>query len=77
MPVSTMNSPSKSREKVRRTLYSPRLADDLVRALYHRARDLGQPMTCTLDDIVRAALAGNDSSSCSVRESATDDVGAA
>ena len=39
-----------------RTLYSPRLENDLVRRLYREGRRQGRPMTLVLDQIVRAAL---------------------
>ena len=39
-----------------RTLYSPRLDDELIRRLYREGRRQGRPMTLVLDQIVRAAL---------------------
>ncbi len=39
-----------------RTLYSPRLSDDVVRALYREARRRGQPMTRAADDLLRQSL---------------------
>ena len=39
-----------------RTLYSPRLENEIIRRLYREARRQGRPMTLVLDQIVRAAL---------------------
>ena len=39
-----------------RTLYSPRLENELIRRLYREARRQGRPMTLVLDQIVRTAL---------------------
>jgi hypothetical protein len=39
-----------------RTLYSPRLENELIRRLYREGRRQGRPMTLVLDQIVRAAL---------------------
>ena len=39
-----------------RTLYSPRLSDDVVRALYHEGQRRGMPMTRLADDLLRQAL---------------------
>lgn len=42
-----------------RDLYSPRLSNDVVRALYREGQRLRQPMTRVADDLLRQALAGN------------------
>ncbi len=42
-----------------RTLYSPRLSDDVVRLLYQEGRRLRKPMTKLADEILRLALADN------------------
>jgi len=39
-----------------RTLYSPRLSDDVVRALYREGQRRGMPMTRLADDLLRQAL---------------------
>jgi len=39
-----------------RTLYSPKLSDDVVRALYREGQRQGKPMTCLADDLLRQAL---------------------
>jgi hypothetical protein len=40
-----------------RTLYSPRLSDDVVRALYREGQRRRVPMTRIADDLLRQALA--------------------
>ncbi len=40
-----------------RTLYSPRLSDDVVRSLYREAQRRGMPMTRLADLLLRQALA--------------------
>lgn len=40
-----------------RTLYSPRLSDDVVRALYREGKHRGMPMTRLADELILAALA--------------------
>ena len=40
-----------------RTLYSPRLSDDVVRALYREGRRRRMPMTRLADELILAALA--------------------
>lgn len=40
-----------------RTLYSPRLSDDVVRSLYREARRRGLPMTRLADELIRSSLA--------------------
>ncbi len=40
-----------------RTLYSPRLSDDVVRALYREGLRRRQPMTVVADELLRTALA--------------------
>jgi len=40
-----------------RTLYSPRLSDDVVRALYREGRRRRMPMTRLADDLLRQSLA--------------------
>lgn len=42
-----------------RTLYSPRLSDDLVRALYHEGKKRSMPMTKLADLLIRQALAAS------------------
>ena len=42
-----------------RTLYSPRLSDDVVRALYQEGKRRKQPMTRLADDLLRQALDGS------------------
>ena len=39
-----------------RTLYSPRLSDDVVRALYREGRRRRMPMTRLADDLLRRSL---------------------
>ena len=39
-----------------RTLYSPRLSDDVVRALYREGQRRGTPMTRLADELLRQAL---------------------
>jgi hypothetical protein len=40
-----------------RTLYSPRLSDDVVRALYREGQRQRKPMTRLADELLRGALA--------------------
>jgi hypothetical protein len=40
-----------------RTLYSPRLSDDVVRALYRECQRQRKPMTRLADELLRGALA--------------------
>lgn len=40
-----------------RTLYSPRLSDDVVRALYREGLRRRQPMTVVADELLRSAFA--------------------
>lgn len=40
-----------------RNLYSPRLSDDVVRALYREGQRCGKPMTVVADELLRTALA--------------------
>lgn len=40
-----------------RTLYSPRLSDDVVRALYREGQRRRKPMTVVADELLRSALA--------------------
>jgi len=40
-----------------RNLYSPRLSDDVVRALYREGQRRRKPMTHLADDLLRRALA--------------------
>ncbi|WP_193211179.1 hypothetical protein [Luteolibacter marinus] len=44
-----------------RTLYSPRLSDDVVRALYREGQRRRMPMTRLADLLLRQALAGANS----------------
>ena len=39
-----------------RTLYSPKLSDDVVRALYREGRRRRMPMTRLADDLLRQSL---------------------
>jgi hypothetical protein len=39
-----------------RTLYSPRLSDDVVRALYREGRRRKMPMTRLADDLLRRSI---------------------
>jgi hypothetical protein len=39
-----------------RTLYSPRLSNDVVRALYREGQRRGQPMTRLADELLRQSL---------------------
>ena len=61
-----------------RTLYSPRLSDDVIRALYREGRRRKIPMTRLADELILAALAMSDSddeqttSRKSAESSATD-----
>lgn len=40
-----------------RSLYSPRLSDDVVRALYREGQRRRKPMTVVADELLRNALA--------------------
>ena len=53
-----------------KTLYSPRLSDDVVRALYCEGQRRRMPMTRLADDLLRQALGSfsNDASMVSLRE---------
>jgi hypothetical protein len=42
-----------------RTLYSPRLSDDVVRRLYHEGQRRRMPMTQLADQLIRQALAAS------------------
>lgn len=42
---------------MQRTLYSPRLSDDVVRALYRAGQRERKPMTRLADELLRSALA--------------------
>jgi hypothetical protein len=42
-----------------RTLYSPRLSDDLIRLLYQEGKRRHMPMTRLADDLIRSALSAN------------------
>ena len=56
-----------------RHLYTPRLADDLVRALYREGQRRRMPMTRLLDELVRSALSGQETSaSCMVADTTTE-----
>ena len=56
-----------------RTLYSPRLENELIRRLYREARRQGRPMTLVLDQIVRDSLP--DEQPALVAESPPPDTG--
>lgn len=49
-----------------RTLYSPRLSDDVVRALYREGQRRRMPMTRLADELLRQALG-----SCATADPAT------
>lgn len=51
-----------------RSLYSPRLSDDVVRALYREGRCRRMPMTRLADDLLRQSLVGSDGSGGSSTE---------
>ncbi len=42
-----------------RTLYTPKLSDDVVRALYREGRRRRMPMTRLVDELLRQSLAGS------------------
>ncbi|MES2658861.1 MAG: hypothetical protein V4689_09595 [Verrucomicrobiota bacterium] len=42
-----------------RTLYSPRLSDDVVRLLYQEGKRLRMPMTRLADDLILRGLSGD------------------
>lgn len=44
-----------------RTLYSPRLSDDIIRALYREGKRRQMPMTRLADELILAALAMSSS----------------
>ena len=44
-----------------RTLYSPRLSDDVVRALYREGQRRKMPMTQLADELITAALVASPS----------------
>jgi len=52
------------------TLYSPRLSDDVVRALYREGQRRRMPMTRLADDLLRQSLGSffNDAPMVSLRE---------
>ncbi len=54
-----------------RTLYSPRLSDDVVRALYHEGRRRRMPMTRLADELLRQSLAAKDTGATPMPEPAT------
>ncbi len=53
-----------------RNLYSPRLSDDIVRALYREGQRRRQPMTVVADSLLRQSLVriANDPPLLQVRE---------
>ena len=51
-----MNEPSTHPPPMPRTLYSPRLSDDVVRALYREGQRRRQPMTTVADALLRQSL---------------------
>jgi hypothetical protein len=55
-----------------RTLYSPRLSDDVVRALYQEARRRRMPMTRLADELITAALAARPSATGDAAHHAAD-----
>jgi hypothetical protein len=50
-----------------RNLYSPRLSDDVVRALYREARRRDMPMTRLADELLRQALGGTTTADPAIR----------
>ncbi len=55
-----------------RNLYSPRLSDDVVRALYREARRRRMPMTRLADELITAALADRPSATGDAAPQATE-----
>lgn len=51
-----------------RSLYTPRLSDDVVRALYREGQRLKKPMTKLADDLLRQALGSTASPALRVDE---------
>ena len=43
-------------QQMSRSLCSPRLSDEVVRALYHEGRRRGMPMTRLADELLRSSL---------------------
>lgn len=54
-----------------RNLYTPRLSDDVVRALYREGQRLKKPMTKLADDLLRQALGSSKSPALRVAEDIT------
>lgn len=54
-----------------RTLYSPRLSDDVIRSLYREGQRRKLPMTKLADELLRQAL-GNEDSSLRLMEGESD-----
>ena len=50
-------STSAEKKTMPRSLYSPRLSDDVVRALYREGQRRRKPMTVVADELLRNALA--------------------
>ena len=44
--------PSKNRKEVN-VMYSPKIAEDLIPALYNLSKEKGKPMTSVVDEILR------------------------
>ena len=51
-----------------RSLYTPRLSDHVVRALYREAKQRRIPMTRLADELILQSLDMSPTSSCLVRE---------
>lgn len=55
-----------------RNLYSPRLSDEVVRALYREARRRKMPMTKLADELLTAALADRETATGATAPVAVD-----
>lgn len=58
-----------------RTLYSPRLYDDVIRLLYREGRRRRKPMTQVADELLRQALGSAKSSGAQSPDAKVIDVG--
>ena len=55
-----------------RSLYTPRLSDHVVRALYREAKQRRMPMTRLADELILQSLDMSPTASCLVREKPPD-----
>ena len=55
-----------------RSLYSPKLSDDVVRRLYREGKRLNMPMTRLADELILQSLDMSPTASCLVREEPPD-----